>query len=362
MDKFKLGINFSKNKYIIFICSFLIKINILYCESCKNNNIITNTECFNNLIIFNDKKYRAGEFAKNKNGDIVIEYSCQLSRLFYGIKQNGDSFFDDENGIKVIESLAQDGDCNRRYESKNIFISLKDDINKVNQYLFSVSSYKTLTELYDLNNDNYLVKSAIDFIGNEIFSYQFQILEVQISNQNIYFCLYIHANSNEEGIYLTIKKFSFQTFSLDSYDNIKNITVDNNCNTRILSSFLIEEDELLAVFFIKTGNKLVLSFYNYDLEGRGLLEEVTPIANINPGCGVFFKSIYIDNHIAGLTYFRDGDDGTSLKFKLMTINQTINNDGSIMYIKNYFVQMEINQYDFEPNITLNDFIKLNNEK
>ena len=145
MDKFKLGINFSKNKYIIFICSFLIKINILYCESCKNNNIITNTECFNNLIIFNDKKYRAGEFAKNKNGDIVIEYSCQLSRLFYGIKQNGDSFFDDENGIKVIESLAQDGDCNRRYESKNIFISLKDDINKVNQYLFSVSSYKTLT-------------------------------------------------------------------------------------------------------------------------------------------------------------------------------------------------------------------------
>ena len=152
-------------------------------------------------------------------------------------------FFYGENGIKIIENLDEDCDYNRRYESKNIFISLKDDINKVNQYLFSVSSYKTLTELYDLNNDNYLVKNTIDFIGNEIFSYQFQILEAQISNQNIYFCLYIHANINEEGIYLTIKKFAFQTFSLDSYDNIKNITIDNNGNTRILSSFLIEEDE-----------------------------------------------------------------------------------------------------------------------
>ena len=123
-----------------------------------------------------------------------------------------------------------EGDCNRRYESKNIFVSLKDDINKENQYLFSVSSYKTLTELNDINFDNYLVRirNTTEFIGNEIFSYQFQILEAQISNQIIYFCLYIHANSSEEGIYLTIEKFAFQTFSLDSYDNIKNITVDNN--------------------------------------------------------------------------------------------------------------------------------------
>ena len=49
-----------------------MKIKISYCESCKSNNTIANTECFNNLLIFNDKKYRSGGFAKNKNGDFVI--------------------------------------------------------------------------------------------------------------------------------------------------------------------------------------------------------------------------------------------------------------------------------------------------
>ena len=40
--------------------------------------------------------------------------------------------------------------------------------NKENQYLFSSSSYTTLTELYNLNTDNYEVKSSSDFAGNEI--------------------------------------------------------------------------------------------------------------------------------------------------------------------------------------------------
>ena len=78
---------FNLNYFLLYIFILLIKSRIIFCNSCKDNNIITNTECFNNIIIFNDKSYRAGNFAKNKNGDMIVEYSSDSSRLFYGLKK-----------------------------------------------------------------------------------------------------------------------------------------------------------------------------------------------------------------------------------------------------------------------------------
>ena len=61
-------------------------------------------DCFNNIIEINinsERYYRAGHFATNKNGDLIIEYSSdgknlpQDYRLFYALKQNGRGFFDD---------------------------------------------------------------------------------------------------------------------------------------------------------------------------------------------------------------------------------------------------------------------------
>ena len=76
---------------------------------------------------------------------------------FYGLKQKGRYYFNDTNGdhsptkeITIINN--EEHSTTKRYESKNIFISLSYDINANKQYLFSTSSYTTVSELYDIDN------------------------------------------------------------------------------------------------------------------------------------------------------------------------------------------------------------------
>ena len=111
-------LKFFKLSYFIFIFTSLIQLKTISCDNCKIGNIITNEECFNNILIFNSKTYRAGQFAKNKYGDIVIEYSSEASRLFYGLKQNGEYFFSGESHTKVIEDIGTDNSYNLNIKVK----------------------------------------------------------------------------------------------------------------------------------------------------------------------------------------------------------------------------------------------------
>ena len=143
---------------------------------------INNKECFNNILIFNQKKYQVNNFATNKNGDILIQYNeysnnyeeKNSSRLFYGLTKNGNNFFSDKSSyirefnISIDEDILEDSDFLNLYEiqdSKSLFVSIKNDINRGNQYLFSINSYNSMVELYDLNNDNnnYLAWSFYKF-------------------------------------------------------------------------------------------------------------------------------------------------------------------------------------------------------
>ena len=68
-------------------------IKLLYSQNCKNNMTINiDNTCFNEIILFNNKNYRAGHFAINSKGDMVVEYSDGHSRLFYGLKKDGRFF------------------------------------------------------------------------------------------------------------------------------------------------------------------------------------------------------------------------------------------------------------------------------
>ena len=98
--------------------------------------------------------------------------------------------------VKEIELQSDtiDSEFIRRYESTNSFVSLMTDTNKQKEYLFSISSWKTVLELYDLENgnDSYDLFESINFTGisRGILAYVFQILEKKINNNNIYFCIY----------------------------------------------------------------------------------------------------------------------------------------------------------------------------
>ena len=165
-------------KLIILLIQFINLIN-LNCQICNKDNPIENNKCLNEIKIFKfeDKHYRAGHFATNTNGDMIIEYSFESFRLFYGLKKDGREYYPD--GIKEIKILNDAIFSERlgRYESINSFVSIINDIKKEKEYLLSISSYKTILELYDIENGDYKIKDSVDFFNkdNGIFSYIFLI-------------------------------------------------------------------------------------------------------------------------------------------------------------------------------------------
>ena len=58
---------------------------------------LNNNKFFNNKLMFNNKNYQAGNFAINKNGDLILQLSedneISSSRLFYGLTKDGKKLF-----------------------------------------------------------------------------------------------------------------------------------------------------------------------------------------------------------------------------------------------------------------------------
>ena len=161
---------------------------------------------------------------------------------FYYIKENGHGFFPNEETIKEI-SLIDDKIINR-YESINAFVSIESDINKEKQYLLSISSDKSVTELHDLEIGTYQLWLTTDFLNIEenryILSIRFSLLEWK--NTNIYLLVFVQkAGSDSQGNDFsnsyTIKKFSFKKEKNEIKINHL-LQIEDKCmyNVRIVSS------------------------------------------------------------------------------------------------------------------------------
>ena len=101
--------------YLVFLLSITFLIYPIK-SACPKGGKINDTNCFNDLIIIK-KYYRSGNFASNKNGDMIIEYSndhenVYNKRLFYGIKKNGRYFFTNEEAYKEKEVNNPNNDRN----------------------------------------------------------------------------------------------------------------------------------------------------------------------------------------------------------------------------------------------------------
>ena len=149
-------------KMNVHIIIFLIISNLflIYCDAEGK------TFDSSNIIIFNHTKLNAGSM--NKNGDLIIEYYSEEnyddipnSILFYGLSKNGRYCFSDkssytqEKNIDIDEIIDIPGyyKTYEIYDSKNLFVSIKDDSNRESQYLFSINSHNSLVELHNFTNN-----------------------------------------------------------------------------------------------------------------------------------------------------------------------------------------------------------------
>ena len=170
-----------RNASFLFIMLFLAQLKSFLLSNCKKEDDFNSKTCFNDIIKLDNKKYRAGQLCTNEKDDLIVEYSDISpgnSRLFYALKENGRGFF--LNGSPIKEITMSGAEIINRYESINAFISLESDTKKEKQYLLSISSDKSLTEIHDMEEGTYQQWLTTDFLNIEenryIFTLRFSFL------------------------------------------------------------------------------------------------------------------------------------------------------------------------------------------
>jgi len=341
------------NKYFLLIITFSFII-LTHCKTCPIGRQITNFNCFNNIMYFDfeNRAYRAGHFATNEKGDMIIEYSYEQYRLFYGLKKNGKNYFPE--GTKEVEITSDTLDSNtiKRLESTNSFVSLKNDTNKEKDYLMSISTGQTILELHDFEKGIYNIKESASVFDsdNGINSYIFQILEAKIDDIHYYFCIYILEDSSQYNI--TIKRFGLSNFGFDSIIEAAPINVDTTKGRRITSSIIIDYYNLIAIFSMISG-KINAYFYNYELEYKGMSEasKYSQYGLYSYTDGAFFKSCYLYEQYIALLNIYNAD---TYYLKILMLNES----ESFSIIKEF----EEDVPSLLPVITMNDFLKIDNDR
>ena len=309
------------------------------------------------IIVFNSKNYRAGHFAFNSQGDMIIEYSKNKDRLFYGLKSDGKYYFKDDSQNKVpTKEITLEYGTNdvKRYEAKNIFVTID---NK--EYLFSIAVDSSVVELFDLNEGNsitYKINLPENFIGTRIYSYVFSLLDMNTEQKQYLISYYVPNNYN-------LKKFQFFKFGLDKSNSGNpdySLTTSNdpyvatNLANRIVSCFIMDSE--IVVFLLAYDKKYILFIYDFNLVAQniGNTPEIDQLTNYNAGYGVFSKAYHLENRDAIFIYFTS-PNSNALKLKTGTINEN----------KQSFTEKiakNINEYDFNYEVRLNDFVKIDSKR
>ena len=371
--------SFIHNKHHFFLILFFI-LNIFsfsFCsESCPSQVSIGTNTCFNDVLKFDSKKYRAGHFVTYKNGDMIVEFSDDdendsqenygYSRIFYGLKENGRYFFPNERPIWEIENIGKIDSARGRYESLNQIVLLENDIERKNEYLFSTSSYDSLTELHIIQNQTYIYEKTSTFLGKNNFAFRYSMVEVIKDNQVFYFIGFTHSSTDKQlGDRLDIKKIGFKSYSLNDINYYADKTIDNNQDNRIINLFIIKDFDILVLVYIRNDNYLKFKFYDYSLTEQGSEQSLFYITmerngdNARDRNGVFFKSVELPENRRAFALYDNGI-ADILYFKIYQFSQNENSYSGTETLS--LGSRSKKEYRFLSYVTFNDIYKINDRR
>ena len=201
----------SEKVFLFFI--ILIKITSSETNTCnsENNKQLSNTDYFTDIIKFDQDNYRAGHTIVTKNKELLIEFSLDYdssTRLFYGLKNNGRNYFPDDSFVKIsfflsnlkyiVIDVGDHEGVKNRYESTNHLVKINDGTDNEKEYILSISTYRTIMELFNIETFDSTIKNSIRYLGHQIFSFQFQVLEAKLNDEYVYFWAFSHKGNYEK--------------------------------------------------------------------------------------------------------------------------------------------------------------------
>ena len=321
-------------------------------------NKILLVNCVKLIIEFSHNNLRAGKFAVNSRGDLVIEYSRNNHRLFFGLKKDGNYFFTNSEGDLVGTKefdFGEDASNCKRYESENVFVT---NNNNGEEYLFTLGTLGSYTALHDLDQTLVKYKATGSFLGDQIFSYRFPLLNITHNGKKEYIVAFLKQKEGDKAKYM-VKKFSFSSFTLDSNNMQTNSDLyEISYNNRISSGFIM--NNWIVVFFLDWQRKYAIDIYDFDLEWKNK-NNIPTLDQLdysfeNDGTEkqtMFAKSFCLRDNYAIFVYYLS-DSTNSLKLKVIQIT-------GVSSISEKLSQT-FNSYYFQTETRVNELVKMDDER
>ena len=389
------------NNFHIFIFLFLFFSKMFNCQMTGCNyykNSFSDKSCFNKYLTF--PNYQVNHFAKNDNGDFLLELTgykedneISSSRMFYGLKEDGEPFlYDNSHDSKELNLDIDDNITDKNFAldvSKNLFVYING-----NQYLFCINAYNSMVELYDINSNdnNYFIWSFSQFFnlkeGEYPSSFSYEMFELK--KKSSYIIVFIPKNRVDLDMSNAIffKTFSFESFNEEAFKEISSVTFAGFENKIILNAFVMDDEYYDSNIFVvltcsekirrrrnskiipqgdlslsrrslsDNSNEFKLTFYSDEIdEPKNKEIDFSDLNALQPEEKLFIKSLYINNGLVAFIHYKEYNE-YFFYVQLFEISYTDSGDYSV---NNFYMPFEINN-NFDIDKSLNDFVKINNNR
>ena len=332
---------------------------------CKKDNKIIETQWLNNIIWIGNRNFRYVNIANNSNGDLIIETTSSPSsveRKFYGIKNDGQPYFKNNQYINTIIISGQEGNDNGRFEGEIFFVTINGENNENKEYLISVGFDNQYIELYDFDSNTVISQvPTTNFFGKTISGVGATVINYKLNeNGKInYYTLFGFISDN----YFYLKKMYFSSIDIIGNNPIK---TDESFSQRFIKgntvSCFITDSKIIICF------NLILEgvIYQFHIIALNQNLEKLKTKNLNyhmiSDYSYFYKCIHLIEETGVFIFYRSQHVAINMIKKPLIMFKTYDSDSKSFSNYLSFDEIELDLFEFNIDSLLNDLIKISDNK
>ena len=336
-------------------------------KNCTIDNTIIKTQWLTNIIQIGHNSSRYINFVTTKNGDMIVETTAcpgDYKRIFYGLKSNGKGLFLDKLTNKETPFYIFNSATNFRYESAVSIIQISNNNNNNDKlYILNIAKSKYNTELYDFEENFIYENTTSNFTGNRSEAIVSDLIELNYkeNGENNFYYLYPALINKDNRFHMSFQKYIFYNKDITKSSNYLKVNEKTyiTTNRKIVSCFETKLYRIVCFFQTLQSDLLKYSIVilNQNLEEINL-NIIDEEDKVNDETNIFYKTIHLKEEAGVFIYYK-----SLLIYNPIIVfkyyNERSNN------LEDYFSSIStivIDKYPLSNNLTLNDIIKMSDNK
>ena len=327
------------------------------------NTIISDLD---NIIRLGDENFRFIHFSSNLNGDMIVDTSkypddSDLNeRRFFGLRKNGTFFFKENNKETPFISLFFTSKNRKQSESCFIQLSSSDESVNKNEYIFSISIGTSNTEIYDLEGEDSFSGSYLMYLRKFTYSERFSFFKSAYISETNNNCYIISMSVNEGNNVCSIHLWRAYFVSLTLNENFNKYEFDATIittNRYIVSCFETKEYRIICLY--QNSDYYLAIYIHPQVNGEATKESILyNKSKMEQDSKIFFKGIHLKDEIGVFMYYVN----TESYYPIISFKKYNSSSGMENYSWFGEISLEVQDLEFNPDISLNDIVKMSDIK